>query len=57
MKIRAAMVSGCLLFAVVLFMGYEYSWAEVKADIPGLKIGVVSIQRIFLTCKRNAKYE
>jgi Skp family chaperone for outer membrane proteins len=57
MKIRAAMVSGCLLFAVVLFMGYEYSWAEVKADIPGLKIGVVSIQRIFMNCKRNAKYE
>ena len=57
MKIRAAMVSGCLLFAVVLFMGDEYSRAEVKADIPGLKIGVVNIQRIFLTCKRNVKYE
>ena len=56
MKIRAAMVLGCLLFAVVLFMGDEYSRAEVKADIPGLKIGVVSIQEIFDKCERSSRY-
>ena len=56
MKIRAAMVLGCLLFAVVLFMGDEYSRAEVKADIPGLKIGVVSIQAIFDKCERSSRY-
>ena len=56
MKIRTIVLS-FLLGAVVLSMGYEYSRAEPKADKPYSKIGVVNIQRIFLICKRNAKYE
>lgn len=56
MKVRT-MVLSCLISVVVLSMGYEYSRAEPKADKPSSKIGVVNIQRIFLICKRNAKYE
>ena len=55
MKIRTMFLS-CLLGAVVLSFAYEYSWAESKADKPRLKIGVVSIRKIFQDCKRNAKY-
>jgi len=55
MKIRA-MVLSCLIGAVVLYMSYEYSWAEVKADKPSSKVGVVSVRKIFQDSKRNAKY-
>ena len=51
------MVLSFLIGLVVLFVGYEYSWAEQEVDKPSSKIGVVSIQRIFQECKRNAKYE
>jgi Skp family chaperone for outer membrane proteins len=55
MKIRA-MVLSCLICAVILFMGYEYGWAESKADKSSSKIGVVSVRRIFQDSRRNAKY-
>lgn len=55
MKIKA-MFLGCLICAVALFIGYEYSWAGSKVDIPASKIGVVSIWKIFQDCRRNAKY-
>ncbi len=55
MKIKT-MVLGCLASLVILAMGYEYSQAQPKADEPSLKIGVISIQRIFLDSERNAKY-
>jgi len=57
MKVRAVVVLGCLIGAVVLCMGAEFHQAEPEADKVSLKIGVVNIQRIFLTCKGNAKYE
>jgi len=41
---------------IFLAMGYEYSQAQPKADEPSLKIGVISIQRVFLDSERNAKY-
>jgi Skp family chaperone for outer membrane proteins len=53
MKIRM-MVLSCLIGAVVLSM--QYSRAEQKADKLSLKIGVVSIERIFQDCKRTIKY-
>lgn len=53
MKIKM-MVLGCLMGAVVLSM--QYSLAEPKADEPCLKIGIVSIERIFRNCKRTVKY-
>jgi len=55
MKIKV-MVLSCLVGAVVLFIGYGYSWADEKADKPHLKIGVVSVQKILQDCKRSAKY-
>ena len=55
MKIRA-MVLSCLISAVVLFMGYEYSMAGAKADKSTLEIAVISVQKIFKGCKRSAGY-
>jgi len=55
MKIKI-MVLSCLVCAVVLFMGHEYSLAESKADKAGSKIGVVSIRKVFENCTRNARY-
>ncbi len=56
MKIRT-MVLSCLISVVVLSMGYEYSRAGPKADEPSLKIGVVSIEKIFQESKRTAKHD
>ena len=55
MKVRT-MVLSCLISVVVLSMGYEYSRAGPKADEPSLKIGVVSIEKIFQDCDRSAMY-
>jgi Skp family chaperone for outer membrane proteins len=56
MKTKVAVLS-CLMCVAILLAGYEYSRAEPKAEKPALKIGVVSIRRIFEECKRNAKYK
>ena len=56
MKIRT-MVLSCLISVVVLSMGYEYSRAESEADESSLKIGVVSIEKIFQDSKRAAKHD
>lgn len=55
MKIRT-MVLSCLISVVVLSMGYEYSRAGPKADEPSVKIGVVSIEKIFQNCEKSAKH-
>jgi len=55
MKVRTAVLS-CLISVVVLSMGYEYSRAGPKADEPSLKIGVVSIEKIFRDCERSTMY-
>lgn len=55
MKIKAVVLS-CLVCAVVLFVGYEYSQAQPKADKPTSKIGIVSVRKAFRNCKRNSKY-
>jgi len=49
-------VLGCLMCAVVLFVGYEYSQAQPKTDKPPSKIGIVSVRKAFRNCKRNSKY-
>ena len=54
MKFKAIALS--FLGMVVLFMGYEYTRAESKADTPSLNIGVVSVRKIFGECKKNARY-
>lgn len=55
MKIKM-MVLSCLISAVVLFVGYEYSRAESEADKQALRIGVVSVPKVLQDCKRSAKY-
>lgn len=50
------MVLSCLIGIVVLSIGYEYSRAEPEANEQTLKIGVVSVRRVFRDCKRNLAY-
>ncbi len=55
MKTRAVVLGG-LAGAVVLFLGYGFSFAGAEADISNSKIGTVSIRDIFRDCKANASY-
>lgn len=56
MKIRT-LVLGCLVGAVALSVGYEYSMAGAKSESSlSPKIGVVSIWGVFRDCKRSLKY-
>jgi len=55
MRIKT-MVLSCLIGIVVLSIGYEYSRAEPEANEQTLKIGVVSVRRVFRDCKRNLAY-
>ena len=56
MKIKM-LVLGCLTGVVVLFLGYGYSSAQVEAGTASSsRIGVVSIRKIFLNCRTNARY-
>lgn len=60
---------GCLIGVVVLGIGYEgpqtpfvafgnpdYSQAQSGAATPSSKIGIVSVQRVFQSCRRSARY-
>ena len=47
----------CLACVIILAMGYEYSRAQQKTDIPSPKIGAVSILKIFRDCKRSASHQ
>jgi len=42
--------------AVIVFLGYEYTCAQPNIAAPLSKIGVVSIRKVFLECKANAKF-
>lgn len=55
MKIKTMFLS-CLAGMFILAMGYEYSQATQKADTTSPKIGIVSIGKIFLNCKRFAAH-
>jgi len=55
MKVKTMLLS-CLAGVVIMAMVYEYSQAQPKADNPSLKIGVVSIMKIFRDCKRSAAH-
>jgi len=55
MKVKTMLLS-CLAGVVIMAMVYEYSQAQPKADTPSLKIGIVSIMKIFRECKRSATY-
>jgi Skp family chaperone for outer membrane proteins len=56
MKIRSIIVS-CLIGAVVLGLGYEHSRAQSKAGNPSVKIGVISIRKIFQDCQRRKAHD
>ncbi|MHC4258875.1 MAG: OmpH/Skp family outer membrane protein [Planctomycetota bacterium] len=56
MKIRAIILS-CLIGAVVLGVGYEHSRAESEVGKPSIKIGVISIRKIFQDCQRRKKHD
>ena len=47
---------GCLIGVIVLAMGYEYGQAQPEATALSLKIGVVSVKRVFQSCQRSARY-
>jgi len=51
-----AMILACLIGAVVLSLCFEYSQAEPKTEGRTDKMGVVSIARIFMDCKKSARY-
>lgn len=51
------MFLSCLVSMIILIMGYEYSRAQPKAQIPSSKIGVVNIFKILRQCKRSAVYQ
>ncbi len=57
MKTRAVVLGG-LIGAVVVFLGYGFSFAgsEKSVGAPDLKIGTVSIRDIFRDCKANVNY-
>ena len=56
MKVRVIVLSS-LICAVVLCVGYEYSWAESEAEKPLLKMGVVSVRMIFRECERRKEHD
>lgn len=55
MKVKTMLLS-CLAGVVIMAMVYEYSQAQPKADTPSLKIGIVSILKVFRVCKRSAAH-
>jgi len=55
MKFRTAVLS-CLIGALILSIGYDYSQAEPKTKKPFLKIGVVSVRKIFGDSKRSERH-
>ena len=52
------MVLGCLIAIVALSVSYESGWAKSnpEADMSSSKIGVVNVRKIFLDCKKIARY-
>ncbi|HUV40282.1 MAG TPA: OmpH family outer membrane protein [Sedimentisphaerales bacterium] len=55
MKIKSIVPAG-LIILIVVGLGYQYSSGAPKEQARGVKIGVVSVRRIFESCKRNAEY-
>lgn len=55
MKTRTVVLGG-LVGAVVLFLGYGFSFAGAEGNTSNSKIGIVSIRDIFRDCKANAGY-
>ena len=57
MKARIMFLS-CLTGVIVLFGSYQYGKAAPKTEKQSsLKMGVVSVRKIFESCRRNAQYK
>jgi len=55
MKVRAV-ITVCVVFAITSFAGYRLSLAASEPQQPGLKIGIVSIRRVFRGSSRSSRY-
>lgn len=55
MKTRTAVLGG-LIGAVIVFLGYGFSFAGSEAAIANAKVGTVSMRDIFRDCKANINY-
>jgi len=55
MSIRTAIVSSCLVGAVIFSIGYK-GLAQPKAEQHSITIAVVNVREVFRKCNRNAKY-
>lgn len=56
MKIKTSVVLGGLLAVLLAGVCLEHSRANAAAEDRCLRIGVVSVRRVFQECKRNEKY-
>ncbi|MHC4060815.1 MAG: OmpH/Skp family outer membrane protein [Planctomycetota bacterium] len=55
MKVKTILLS-CLTVAIVLSVGFEHGHARADGTKDGLKIGVLSVRRIFRYSQRVSKY-
>lgn len=56
MKTKTIFLS-CLASMIILAIGYEYSQAQQKTNVPSAKIGIVSIAKIFNNSKRSVAHK
>jgi len=56
MKFKSIVLVGLITVPVVLFSGFGFGKDAPSQDNKRLKIGVVSVRKIFQDCKRNVKY-
>ena len=56
MKIKAIILI-CLIGVVVMSVSHREIMAKSKTDNPALKVGVVSVFKVFQGCKRNETYK
>jgi Skp family chaperone for outer membrane proteins len=55
MKVKAVILC-CVVFTIVFLTGYRLSRAASGPEQPGLRIGVVSIRKVFRDSARSARY-
>jgi len=55
MNVRTALIFGCLIGAIFVSLGHQYSRAQPKEGA-NLSVGLVSIRKVFRECKSNISY-
>lgn len=56
MNLRTVIILSCLIGVIFVSVGYEYSQAKSETDETSLKIGLVSVRKVFRECKSNIRY-